>query len=127
MARPAHKPTAATRRKVAVAAGAGMAHEEIAIGLGITRPTLSKHYEKELSQGAYEKRLEVLDAMHRMAKKGNVAAQKAYVALTPAAAAPPIPKPEPKGKKEQANDEAQTAQQGTGWADLLPANVVSIR
>lgn len=127
MARPEHKPSATTRRKVAIAAGAGMAHEEIAIGLGITRPTLSKHYSKELTQGAYGKRLEVLDAMHRMAKKGNVAAGKAYIALTPAIAAPPLPKEEPKGKKEQANEDAKTAQAGTGWSDLLPANVVAIR
>lgn len=127
MARPSYKPTAANRRRVAVAAGAGMSHEEIAIGLGITRPTLSKHFEKELSQGAYEKRLEVLDAMHRMAKKGNVAAQKAYVALTPAAAAPPVAKPAPIGKKEQAQADAVTAGQGTEWGELLPPNVVAIR
>lgn len=112
-----------------MAAGAGMTHEEIALGLGITRPTLSKHYERELSVGAYERRLEVLDAMHRSAKRGNVAAQKAYVALTPAVAAPPVPKEKPLGKKQQAAADATTAQAGTEWGDLLPAggNVVAIR
>jgi hypothetical protein len=110
---------------VAIAAGAGMSHEEIALGLGISRPTLEKHFERELSIGAYEKRLEVLDAMHRCAKKGNVAAQKAYVALTPAIAAPPQEKP--KGKKEQAQDDAKTAAAGTAWEELLPDNVTPIR
>lgn len=125
--RPAFKPTVVQRRKVAVAAGAGMAHEEIALGLGISRNTLSKYFARELTTGAYEKRLEVLDAMHRTAKKGNVAAQKAYVALTPAAAAPPVPKPEPMGKKEQANADAKTAAAGTEWGDLLPEGVTPIR
>lgn len=99
-----------------------MSHEEIAIGLGISRPTLEKHFVDELSHGAYAKRLEVLDAMHKAAKKGNIAAQKAYMQLTPRVAAP-AHEPEadtPKlGKKEQAQADAKTAQRGTDWETLL--------
>lgn len=124
--RPAFKPTAAQRRKVSVAAGAGMSHEEIALGLGIARNTLEKHFEQELSVGAYSRRLEVLDAMHRTAVKGNVAAQKAYVALTPAMAAPPAEPEKPKGKKEQAEADATTAARGTDWDDLLAAGVTPL-
>jgi hypothetical protein len=69
--------------------------------------------------------------MHRTAKKGNVAAQKAYMALDPQLSAPPVPKEAPKagakGKKEQANEDAVEAQTGTEWNDLLPRNVVPIR
>lgn len=125
MARPQFKPTPAQRRKVAIAAGGGMSHEEIALGLGISRPTLEKHFERELSVGAYEKRLEVLVAMHACAKKGNVAAQKAYAALSPQIASPPAEKP--KGKKEQAQEDAKTAAAGTDWESLLPRGVTPIR
>lgn len=127
--RPRFKPTPAQRRKVSIAAGAGMAHEEIALGLGIARNTLEKYFEQELSVGAYSRRLEVLDAMHRTAVKGNVAAQKAYVALTPAVAVPPVPEGKPQGKKDQAQAAATGAQAGTEWEDLLPkhGNVTPIR
>lgn len=65
-----------------------MAHEEIAIGLGIARNTLDKHFAAELSQVAYLRRLDVLVAMHKAAVRGKVAAQKAYVAaLVPRIAA----------------------------------------
>lgn len=127
--RPAFAPTLKQRETVAVAAGGGMSHEEIAIGLGIDRKTLEKHFEHELSVGAYEKRLEVLNAMHATAVKGNVTAQKAYVALTPAAAAPPLPPldppqpQQPEGKKAQAQAAAKTAQAGTDWDNLLPKTV----
>ena len=122
--RPQFAPTAIQRRRVAIAAGGGMSHEEMAIALGISRPTLEKHFAFELSHGAYAKRLEVLNAMHRSAKKGNVAAQKAYMAMTPFAAAPPPPgdKPEKKpalGKKDQLQADAVTAGQGEEWGDLL--------
>jgi hypothetical protein len=118
------KPTEAQRRDVSISAGAGISHEEMALGLGISRPTLEKHFAYELTTGAYRKRQEVLNAMFKAAKAGNVAAQKAYAAMTPRAAAPPVPLPDqptvPEGKKAQANAAAVTAQAGTEWADILP-------
>ena len=67
--------------------------------------------------------------MHRTAVKGNVAAQKAYVALTPAMAAPPVPDEKPRGKKEQAEHDATHAAKGTDWDDLIGAgaNVTPLR
>jgi hypothetical protein len=104
-----------------------MSHEEIAIALGIHRHTLDKHYQVELSTGALNRRAEVLDAMARTALKGNVSAQKAFLALTPTLAAPPREQEKPKGKKEQAQADAATAANGTEWGDLLPGNVTPIR
>jgi hypothetical protein len=117
------KPTAKQRYSVSIAAGAGVSHEEIALGLGISRPTLGKHFAYELTTGAYKRREEVRNAMFKAAKKGNVAAQKAYAALSPKVAAPPLQPDQPvapEGKKAQANAAAITAQKGTDWADILP-------
>ena len=50
--RPAHKPNPRTRRDVSIAAGGGMPHEEIALALGVSVPTLRKHLAAELSTGA---------------------------------------------------------------------------
>ena len=68
---------------------AGHSCSVIAIALGISRNTLEKHFAHELSVVALKKRVEVMVAMQVAAKKGNVAAQKAYLAFTPASAAPP--------------------------------------
>lgn len=120
--RPEFAPTKAMRLMVSIAAGAGMAHEKIAIGLDISRPTLEKHFARELSIGAYERRIEVLTAMFLAARKGNVTAQKAYIAMdAPVLTAPPLKEAEPKvGKKEQAQADATTAAAGTEWHDDLP-------
>ena len=108
-----------------------MSHEDMAIALGISRNTLEKHFEAELSVGAFKKRMEVLTAMHRAAKGGNVAAQKAYLQLQPTPAAPPLeapaPAPKPAGKKQQADADAKTAGIGTEWGDLLPGARVPLR
>lgn len=126
--RPAFNPTTVQRRKVTNAAAGGMSHEEISIALGIARNTLEKHFEKELSCGALNRRMEVLDAMARTALKGNVSAQKSFLAMTPTLAPPPISADKPQGKKQQAEADAVGAEFGTGWESVLPpnSNVVSI-
>jgi len=129
MARPSFKPTTAMRRTVSIAAAGGMAHDDIALALGIARGTLLKHFEKELSIGALQRRVEVLQAMHKAAKGGNVAAQKAFMSLEPRTTVPTTPpaeapdKGDPKkpavGKKEQAQLDATTAGKDTEWESLL--------
>jgi AcrR family transcriptional regulator len=85
-----------------------MTHEAIAAAIGISPPTLRKHFADELSAVASKRRLEVLTKMFRTAMKGNVSAQKAFLAAGDAAnsAPPPAPKPEGEkvGKKERAED-----------------------
>ena len=102
-----------------------MAHADIALALGISRPTLHKHFAQELSVGAMQKRGEVMDAVMKAAKKGNVAAARLYLSLNPDAGTVPVEKP--KGKKDQAQETAKTAEKGTDWEDLLGPKVVSIK
>lgn len=105
-----------------------MRHEDIAIALGINSDTLRKYYELELSVGANVRRLEALKGLHRAAKRGSSSAAKAYLAIDPQIAAPPhtpkdadAPAAEPKlGKKDQAQADAVSAQDGSQWDGLLP-------
>jgi hypothetical protein len=123
------------RRRVMTAKAGGMSEDAIALALGITRPTLQKHFLAELTTGAAQKRMDALEALFTQAKKGNVAAIKAVLLLNDAAGAPPRPeghedKPAPAaapaalrlGKKEQANAAARTAADGTEWEGLLPGS-----
>lgn len=111
-----------------------MRHFDIAMALGITRETLAKHYQAELSAVAAMRRLEMKCALHAAAKRGNVSAARAYLAEEPELAVPPLAageeapvpvhlavdaKAEKLGKKEQAQADAVTAAAGTEWADLL--------
>ena len=112
------------KKRVSVAAGSGMAHEEIAIALGMTREELERDFAHELTRRAYERRLELVESLFELGKKGNVSAVKAYTALAPRVSAPPIEqkpatKVEPLGKKAQRNEAAKTAEVGTEWEDLL--------
>lgn len=117
------------RRKVAVAAGGGMSHEEIAIALGVSRPTLEKYFEHELSVGAQQKRMAVLLAMEKAAKKGSVAAARFYTQnpIRIASEEGDEPLPPPVGKKAQANADAKTADEGTEWERLLRPKASTIQ
>lgn len=123
------------RKRVSIGAAGGMTHEEISIALGIARATLEKHFERELSIVAHQRKLDALCAMYDSATgakgmKPNVSAQKAFVAASVVLSAPPVPKgeavqpdkAEKLGKKEQQQHDAESAPVGTGWANLLKPN-----
>jgi DNA-binding CsgD family transcriptional regulator len=130
--RPSFKPTAAHRRQVEECKSGGMSNEEIAMAIGITAPTLEKHFEDELAHGRARKRAEVLRLLYAAARKGNVSAQKQLhqITATQAAAAEweaaeapgrraHAPTSAKLGKKEQAELAARTAGQGSEWGDDL--------
>jgi hypothetical protein len=117
--RPPHAPTSMSRRKVAISAGGGMSHEAIALAMGLSRPTLVKHYAHELTVGAYECRQAALEAIFRAAKKGNVAAAREYLKGAPGVGGAPT-ELAAEGVKAARNRVAKTAQQGSEWSDVLP-------
>lgn len=119
--RPPFKPTPALRRRVSTAAGAGMSHEDIALALQVSRVTLVKHFSEELTVGACVRRMEVAEAVYKAAKKGNVAAARAYSQMGARAGGSSAAASAggDEGKKERAQREGAVAQQGTEWESLL--------
>jgi len=141
--RPPHEATARNRNKVMVLLALGWAPKRIAGTLGISGPTLRKHYFSELrSRTVMLDRLKAahLTTLLEQMRAGNVQAIKEMGRIIDRAdaalfglgsgsdddedeAAPPR---RPAGKKEQAAIAAQSAGEGTIWGnDLLPPNQVN--
>lgn len=74
------RPTDEQRRLVALYAATNTKEADIAAALGISEPTLRKHFREELKTTALRKRGEALVLLERAARKGNVAAQKELLA-----------------------------------------------
>ncbi|HEY1605610.1 MAG TPA: hypothetical protein VGF77_08415 [Allosphingosinicella sp.] len=110
--------------------------EQIAAALSITPPTLRKHYFRELrARLEARQRLEgkLLAALLSEVDKGNVSAiDKLYKrldrhdAFVPGRLAQPRKGKAPKlGKKEQRLVDAQTAEQGNSWGELVDRSQVN--
>ena len=130
--RPEHVPTDANRRVVVLAFAMGRSDAEVATMLGITLPTLRKHYFSEWSKRR-SARLRVdgvlLMRLAELADAGNVAAIKALdkkltsarLGIEPSIAPTrKAKKDKPLGKKEGQQRAAYRAHEGTSWGDLLP-------
>jgi DNA-binding CsgD family transcriptional regulator len=122
MTRPAFEPTMEQREQVEIQAGAGHSQNEIAAALEISVSTLRKYFSQELLTGAAKRKAEMVKALYSAGINGNVTAAKAYLAMgdrMPVQAAPAEDKQPKLGKKEQAALDAETAHEGTSWADLV--------
>lgn len=73
---PFFSPTIADRIKVEQLLACGMSQDDIARAIGITKPTLIKHFPEEIATGALRKRAEVIQMIFKSADKGVVSAQK---------------------------------------------------
>lgn len=69
-----HKPTDELRRTVRAMTAYGVKREDIAAMIGVTRPTLAKHYEQELATGAVEANAKVAQSLYQQATNGNTTA-----------------------------------------------------
>jgi len=76
---PPFQPTDDHRRMVERAAGLGFTQEKIAALLGITKPTLEKHFREELDRGMALIDYQVGSSLVDQALKGNVNAQAFYL------------------------------------------------
>lgn len=114
--RPAHVPSIENHNKILLLAATGHGEEDCAAAIGVSVPTLRKHYFSAVKQFAAARlivRGEVLQRLAAEAADGNVAAMKELGKLLDRAAMPgggarqakgKAPK---KGKKEEALDAAR--------------------
>jgi len=111
--RPQFQPTNEQRSQCAILAAARMSEENIAAALGVSRPTLRKHFADELTAGAAKCNAAVLEQLYRTAMDGNVAALRLWLAR------PADELVEALGKKAQREAASAKAPPGA-WADLIP-------
>ncbi len=72
---PQHEPTAEQRNLVRALAGYGAPQDYIAGEIGVSKPTLLKHYAEELNSGVAKANSLVVESLFKTAVKGNVTAQ----------------------------------------------------
>jgi DNA-binding CsgD family transcriptional regulator len=111
--RRAYVPTDAEREKVRVLKAGGMSNEAIATAIGISEPTLTKHFSSDIEVGAAKVTAEILMARYNSAKAGNVAAQNRLLELVGAVRAQEkrAPAVRKMGKKEERQLAAEKAAQ----------------
>ena len=131
--RPQHVPTFENRNKIKMLLALGWDNARIAGVLGITPPTLRKHYFRELkirdvARDKLEAQRRVL--LWQQGCAGNVAAMREFGRLMETddvakadrdvrEASRPAPR-SPEGKKVAAQREAAEVVEDSGWSDLLP-------
>jgi len=125
--RPAHRPTAKTRRTVSRMAAMGTAQKMIALALRISVPTLARAYREELATATAKRRAEAIDLLWAAMRRGNVSAIKRGLDAMDRAAAESHfdgkSASRPLGKKERQEREALEAGRGTGWGDDLQTDL----
>ena len=110
--RPQFQPTPEQRSQCAILAAGRMSEENIAAALGVSRPTLRKHFADELTTGAAQRNAAVVVQLYRAAMDGNVAALRLWLAR------PADQQAEALGRKAQREADAADPPPGA-WADLL--------
>lgn len=124
--RPVHEVTPRKIKFVLACVAANWTHEEIAAGIGVSPPTLRKHYFRELQGGKAMVRATLLVKLQEQIDRGNVSAMRlAHQILTKAdlegGARQRAPAPPKRGKREIAKDEALHAHEASDWGnDLAP-------
>lgn len=69
-----HKPTEGQRQKVLMMTMAGTPHDDIARNIGITKPTLHRHYREQLDVGMDEANAKVAGKLFNLCMEGNLGA-----------------------------------------------------
>ena len=121
--RPEFAPTDEDREKVGVLKAGGMSNEAIAEVIGISEPTLRKHFSLELDRATAKVRAELLMARFRSAMGGNVSAQNKMIEQVTAIDVQTrrAPEKQPKEPKLGKKEEQQIAAQSVGGRFATPS------
>jgi hypothetical protein len=74
MAQQPHKPTDETRKLARSLSGIGVPQDDVCVILGISKPTLHKHYREDLDRGLAEANAKVAESLFKQAIGGNTTA-----------------------------------------------------
>lgn len=125
--RPASAPDKFQREEVEGYVALGMSDAAISRAVGVSEPTLRKHFAQELALGDARTEARLIRALLKSAFGGNVSAQRdaldrvaqARLDKLVGAAGEQATKPETPGKKAQADLDALAAAKESAWASLL--------
>lgn len=125
------KPTKAQRADVELLKADGWSDERIADLLGISRPTLLKHFSHELRRGRDKVLAENLRNLRKLAKKNSSAARLLFDRLAIAGTLRPdqsTPEEAPKlGKKEAAQVAAENPDTTTSMGGMMARRMAAAR
>lgn len=130
---PPFKPSKRNRKDVTLWTAGGVSEASIAAKLGISHPSLAKHFARELREGHDNALMANLSRLDQAAEGGNVTAMKHLDTkfgivgaarrfrenVPPAAKELPEPKITALGKKEQASIDARHPDTSTPIGDLM--------
>lgn len=74
MSQAPHEPTEETRKMAKTLSGLGVPQDDIATLIGVSKPTLHKHYREELDKGMAEANAKVAGSLFNQAVGGNTSA-----------------------------------------------------
>lgn len=117
MGRPSFQPTADDRRYVSGMFGVGMTVEQVCIVVGITRPTLHKHFPTEMTHGRDLSVAAVKQALYRKATSAKLTSASVKAAELFLKMAGEFKDGGSVGKRESREIEARQTPEGE-WADL---------
>ena len=74
MSQAPHEPTEDSRKMAKTLSGLGVPQDDIATLIGVSKPTLHKHYREELDKGMAEANAKVAGSLFSQATTGNTSA-----------------------------------------------------
>ena len=123
--RPTHKRTELSAKTIESMAGFGIPVGDIAKAIGVSEPTLRKHYGPELELGQIKANTQVAQSLFRRAMSDAPNAVTAAIFWLKCRAGWREETNGP-GKKEAARENAMTAERGSGWEKLLDSGPLQI-